>query len=214
MKQISLHKTLPKIFSEFNNIKSEIWNWEVSFIKNKTYLIQANSGCGKTSLCSYIYGHRNDYNGEIFFDQENIKQFNEKQWNNIRQKHISLLFQDMRLFPELTALENVILKNNLTKFKTLNEIESLFAQLELTDKLQQPVAKMSLGQQQRVAFLRALCQPFDFIILDEPISHIDTYNATLMKKVLLKECEKQKAGIIVTSIGNHLELDYDEILQL
>jgi ABC-type lipoprotein export system ATPase subunit len=211
---ITLYKTLPKAFEHNDKIISNVWLSEVKFTKNKSYLIQAKSGCGKTSLCSFLYGQRNDYIGDILFNDKNITRLTPIEWDNIRRKHISILFQDLKLFPELSALENIILKNNLTKFKTIEEIKTLFYKLELIEKIEHPISKLSLGQQQRVAFIRAICQPFDFIILDEPISHIDNYNAELIKQILIEECQTQQAGIIATSIGNHLNIDYNEILQL
>ena len=73
---------------------------------------------------------------------------------------------------------------------------------------------MSFGQQQRVAFIRALCQPFDFIFLDEPISHLDEENGHILSSILLKEAENREAGVIVTSIGKHLDIRYDKVLRL
>ena len=76
------------------------------------------------------------------------------------------------------------------------------------------VGKMSFGQQQRVALIRALCQPFDFLFMDEPISHLDEVNATNMSRILTDEAIKQGAGVIVTSIGKQLKLDYTKKLML
>ena len=73
---------------------------------------------------------------------------------------------------------------------------------------------LSFGQQQRVAFIRSLCQPFDFIFLDEPISHIDDENSAIMSQLFMDDTEKQGAGVIVSSCGKHLELPYDETLRL
>ena len=84
----------------------------------------------------------------------------------------------------------------------------------IADKASTKVGKLSFGQQQRVAFIRALCQPFDFIFLDEPISHLDNSNADIMKNILLEEAEQQGAGIIITSIGKTLDLPYTKILKL
>ena len=81
------------------------------------YLIEAASGTGKSSLCSYIYGYRNDYQGIINFDETNIKAYSVKQWVDLRKHSLSMLFQDLRIFTELTAIENVQLKNNLTGHK-------------------------------------------------------------------------------------------------
>ena len=79
-----------------------------------TMKVAVMNGTGKSSLCSYIYGYRNDYQGIINFDETNIKAYSVKQWVDLRKHSLSMLFQDLRIFTELTALENVQLKNNLT----------------------------------------------------------------------------------------------------
>ena len=202
------------MFSDFNSITSAGWHKDISVEKGKIYLIEAASGTGKSSLCSYIYGYRNDYQGIINFDKANIKTFSIKEWSNIRRSSISMLFQDLRLFKELSALENIQIKNSQTGFKKKKEIISLFERMGIAEKANTKVGKLSFGQQQRVAFIRALCQPFDFIFLDEPISHLDENNALIMKDILMEESLKQGAAIVVTSIGKHIELPYQEVLKL
>ena len=133
---------------------------------------------------------------------------------DIRQRNISHLFQELRLFPELTALENVEIKNKLTNFKTQAEIKSWFERLGIADKLDAKVGRMSFGQQQRVAMIRALVQPFDFLLADEPISHLDDTNSAIMADIMMSEAKRQGAGVIVTSIGKHMELDYDQTFKL
>ena len=81
-------------------------------------------------------------------------------------------------------------------------------------KKDQKVEQMSFGQQQRVAFIRALCQPSDFIFLDEPISHLDDGNSRIMAEILKEEVNRRGTGVIVTSIGKQLPLGYDRILKL
>ena len=137
-----------------------------------------------------------------------------KDWVEIRKRSLSMLFQDLRLFTELTALENVQLKNSLTGFKKKKEIKDLFFELGIGDKMNVPVGKMSFGQQQRVALIRALCQPFDFLFMDEPISHLDEVNAKNMARIITEEAVRQGAGVVVTSIGKHLELDYTKKMML
>lgn len=94
------------------------------------------------------------------------------------------------------------------------EILSFFEQLGIADKLNVKAGKLSFGQQQRVAFIRALCQPFDFLFLDEPISHLDDDNSRIMGELIMGEAKAQGAGVIATSIGKHIELPYNHILQL
>ena len=99
----------------------------------------------------------------------------------------------------------------LTKKK---EILSFFEQLGIADKINVKAGKLSFGQQQRVAFIRALCQPFDFLFLDEPISHLDDDNSRIMGELIIAEAKAQGAGVIATSIGKHIELPYNHTLQL
>jgi putative ABC transport system ATP-binding protein len=214
MNSIHLRQTLPQVFADRDAITSDVWHQDITFSKGKRYLIEAASGTGKSSLGSYVYGYRRDYQGIINFDERNIRSLSVDEWVEIRKHSLSILFQELRLFPELTALENIQLKNRLTNYKKKKDVLALFAVLGIADKADQKAGKLSFGQQQRVAFIRSLCQPFDFIFLDEPVSHLDDENGTIMGRLLTEEASRQGAGIIVTSIGKHLELDYDEIYQL
>ncbi len=214
MEYIHLRKTLPMVFADRDNISSEIWQKDLTFHKGKCYLIEAASGTGKSSLCSYIYGYRHDYNGDILFNNKDIKLHSINDWITIRKRSLSILFQELRIFPELTAYENIQLKNKLTKYKEEKDIKSYFEILGIEDKLEQKAGRLSFGQQQRVAFIRSLCQPFDFILLDEPISHLDDENGAIIGRLLIEEAEKQGAGIIVTSIGKHINIKYDSIYKL
>jgi ABC-type multidrug transport system ATPase subunit len=76
------------------------------------------------------------------------------------------------------------------------------------------VKTLSLGQRQRVAIIRALCQPFDFLLMDEPFSHLDDDNIAILTELIGSEVEKQKAGMILTSLGSEYNFTYDTIYQL
>ena len=209
MNSIHLQQTLPQVFADRNSVTSDVWHQDLFFRKGEMYLIEAASGTGKSSLCSYIYGYRNDYQGIINFDETNIKAYSVKQWVDLRKHSLSMLFQDLRIFTELSALENVQLKNNLTGCKKKKEILSFFEQLGIADKINVKAGKLSFGQQQR-----ALCQPFDFLFLDEPISHLDDDNSRIMGELIIAEAKAQGAGVIATSIGKHIKLPYNHTLQL
>jgi len=214
LESIILKHTLPKVFVQVKDLQSEVWNQELTFEKEKLYLVEANSGTGKSSLCSYIFGYRKDYEGQILFDGADIARFKTRQWVEIRKKSLSLLWQELRLFPELTAMENVIIKNKLTNHQSRQQIETWFEQLGIADRMHAKIGRMSFGQQQRVALIRALCQPFDFIFVDEPISHLDDTNSRIVGELLTAEAKRQGAGVVVTSIGKHIELNYDKVLKL
>ncbi len=214
VKTIELQQTLPEVFAGCDSVVSDVWHKHVAFSKGQTCLIEAASGTGKSSLCSFVYGYRKDYQGIISFDGENIRSLSAGQWVEIRKRSLSILFQELRLFEELTAWENVQIKNNLTGFCDKKRIIRWFEELGIADKREEKVGRMSFGQQQRVAFVRALCQPFDFILLDEPVSHLDDGNAVIMSRILAEETGRQGAGVIVTSIGKHLLMDYDRVMRL
>jgi len=132
----------------------------------------------------------------------------------MRKCHISHLFQELRLFPELTAMENVEIKNKITGFQSKEQIRQWFDMLGIADKIDAKIGLMSFGQQQRVAMIRSLCQPFDFILADEPISHLDDNNSRIMGDIMMTEAKRQGAGVIVTSIGKHMDLDYEHTIRL
>lgn len=214
MERIELENILPAVFAGRENIVSDVWRKKLSFAKGKSYLIEAVSGTGKSSLCSFIYGYRKDYEGIISFDSTDIRNLSGDDWTGVRQQAIGMMFQELRLFPELTAAENVTLKNNLTHFRVEKQIREWFSMLGIEDKWNEPVGQMSFGQQQRVAFIRMLCQPSDFLFMDEPVSHLDDANSKIMGDILSAEMRERGVGVIVTSIGRRLNMDYDVEIKL
>ncbi|MCR5680399.1 MAG: ATP-binding cassette domain-containing protein [Prevotella sp.] len=215
MNTIMFKGVLPQVFSTGQEqMVSDVWLSDVTFQRGHHYLVEAESGKGKSTFCSYILGYRHDYSGQLLFDDSDARSFSISDWSRLRQHHVSCLFQELRLFPELTAYENVEIKNHLTKHKTRQEIEMWFDMLGISDKLNAKVGRMSFGQQQRVALIRALAQPFDFLLADEPISHLDDRNAMLMADIVKAEADRQGASIIATSIGKRMPLPYEFTLQL
>ena len=202
------------MFAGQKGISSEVWLQDIRLERGKRYLVSAESGTGKSSMCSYIYGYRQDYSGVIAFDGKDIRSLTIAEWCDVRQRHIAYLPQDMRLFGELTAMENVELKNRLTGFKSRDDIKRLFDAMGIADKVDSLASKLSIGQQQRVAIIRTLCQPCDFILLDEPVSHLDDENNRIVADIIIEEAGRQGAGIIATSVGNHLLMDVDKLLML
>jgi ABC-type lipoprotein export system ATPase subunit len=214
MNTIKLKGVVPEIFASNKELRSEVWLSDVEFEQGKRYLIKADSGTGKSSLLSYIYGQRGDYRGDILFNDQNITTLSSYDWCMVRQSMLSILFQDLKLFGELTALENVEIKNRLTKTQPTRVIKGWFEELGIADKLKTRADHLSYGQQQRVALIRALCQPFNFLLLDEPISHLDDRNSEVMRDIIIREATRQGAGIIATSIGKHMDMEYNKILSL
>ncbi len=162
MEKIQLHSVLPQVFAQRKDLDSEIWKQDVTFEKGHLYLVEAESGSGKSTFCSYVLGYRHDYSGSVMFDNDVTANYKVTDWVEMRKRHISHLFQELRLFPELTAMENVEIKNKITGFKSREQILQWFDMLGIADKVDAKIGKMSFGQQQRVAMMRALLPAFRF----------------------------------------------------
>lgn len=218
IKSITLDNALPEVFvgaeKDAPLCHSRVWLQHLELARPGHYMVIAESGTGKSSLCSFIYGSRRDYRGQICFDGVDIREYSVRDWCEIRRRHISLLPQEMRLFPELTAMENILIKNRLTDCYSEGEIMEMLARVEIDHKAGQRAGLLSIGQQQRVAIVRALCQPFDFIILDEPVSHLDSRNNAIVAALVADVAASRDAAVIATSVGNHLQLDSPQIIQL
>ena len=216
MQSIRLQGVLPVVFNGQlpSDPVSEVWGTDLLLEKGQAVLIKAASGRGKSSLCSYIYGLRDDYQGTISFDAYPVPEVISEKWNSIRQNELGVLFQDLRLFGDLNAVENVMVKAGLTKFCDEKKVVTMLSELGLSDRLDRPVSLLSFGQQQRVAFVRMMCQKADFWLLDEPVSHLDHGNATIMVQMLQQEISRTGAGLIVTTIGHDLPYNYDKVLML
>lgn len=218
-RQITLQRVLPHVFRGSENeppvSDSQLWmRDEVTFRRGNYYLIEAESGTGKSSLCSYIYGSRHDYDGRILFDGADARSFGISRWCELRRRSIAYLPQEMGLFPELTVMENIEIKNRLTSYRSMVEIAGLLERLEIGGKAGELAARLSVGQQQRVAIVRALCQPFDFLLIDEPVSHLDSRNNRIVADLIDEEARRLGAGIIATSVGNKIRLRDYELLSL
>lgn len=218
IEKISLHSVLPQVFRGGEDVSSakasQIWLSDIIFIKGSRYLIEAGSGAGKSSLCSFLYGVRSDYDGKIEFDSRDIASFSADRWSDLRSHSIGYLPQDLKLFPELTVAENITLKNRLTDFKSMAEIREMLELLGIDNKIDIKAGLLSVGQQQRVAIIRSLCQPLDFLLIDEPVSHLDKKNNSIVARLISDELDRQEAGLIATSVGNKILIDNLNALKL
>lgn len=203
--QILLEKVLPVFIEETKTTHSQVWNKTLSFNKGENIHIIAPSGSGKTSLIHFLYGLRNDYRGRILYDSSDIKNFDAEKFSTWRQSHISIVFQDLRLFTEQTVLQNLEIKRILFPFEATNPIEAMANRLGIYHKLNKLCNTCSYGEQQRIAIIRALQQPFDFLLLDEPFSHLDELNKKKAMELIEEESHKRNATIILADLR---EIEY------
>ena len=199
---ITLHNIRPSYMSEDELSASDIFLVpEVTFESPNKYLVRAESGRGKSSLLDFIFGANTSFEGSIDSDVAR-----DDEW---RKSRLSYVFQDLKLFPELSVMDNLRLKNNLTDHNSEEEMMSYLDGLGVAIKCESKVGTLSLGQRQRVAIARALCQPFEMLLLDEPFSHLDDTNSSITADLLANALEERQAGLIVTSLGPDTAFSYD-----
>jgi ABC-type lipoprotein export system ATPase subunit len=210
----TLSNVIPIPLKEQNIGHSEVWNTELNILAGKKIFISAPSGKGKTTFQLMLYGIRKDYEGTIKLDGKDIRTFDLKNWSEIRQNKLSIIFQDLRLFPDLTALENIELKNNLSGHKTKEQIIQMAENLGVASFMNKKAGILSYGQRQRMAIIRAMCQPFELLLMDEPFSHLDKENIEKACSLIKTETELNRAGYIIASLGDRYSLDYDLTVHL
>jgi ABC-type lipoprotein export system ATPase subunit len=213
---ISLHEVVPVPLKEkLLQQASGIWNRDLVFTTPEWIKIKAPSGTGKTTFIHSLYRLRTDFTGEIKWDDRNISTLTAEELAVFRQQKISIVFQDLRLFPHLTAWENIELNRILqTAYCEKERITEMAQILGIDHILQQPAALCSYGEQQRVAIIRALVQPFEWLIMDEPFSHLDKVNAGKAAALITAACKERDAGIIITDLHDDDHFDYSRKLVL
>ena len=213
IRQISLNHVLPSVFEldRAQFASSEVFLRPLTFERGRRYCINARSGRGKTSLCNFIYMSRRDFVGEIRFDNTDVRTLSDRQIARLRRRHLAYLPQELELFDELSAFENVQLKMNIAydAGESRPDVVEWFTRLGIADRMHQLCGRLSVGQKQRVALIRALSQPFDFLLLDEPVSHLDDESNRLCANLIAERAEQLGAAVIFTSVGNPLLLDGD-----
>lgn len=197
---LQLQQLLPAYFGNDQSPASEVWRNNLSFSKGEYIKIVAPSGSGKTSLIHFLYGLRNEYHGSIRYDNRLLNHFTREDFAAYRKDHVSIVFQDLRLFPDLTVWQNIELKRQLNPFHPAGKIKEMAERLGIGSKLSSFSRTCSYGEQQRVAVIRALMQPFDFLLLDEPFSHLDDNNSQKAMELMLEESKARNAAILFADL--------------
>ena len=214
--QFELAYIIPKAIADRPSVmQSDIWGQKIAFSKGRNIKITAPSGTGKTTLVNILYGLNKNYTGQIFYNQQDVATLTPVEFSMLRQSTWSIVFQDLKLFPALSARENIELKRTMQKSVVDTvEMEQMAAQLGIDTILDQSTGICSYGEQQRIAIIRALMQPFDFLILDEPFSHLDITNKKKAAQLIQAACNRRGAGIIITDLDKDEYFDYQESLNL
>lgn len=212
---LALHDLLPlPLRDRLGARESDIWNREIEVHQEEHIFIQAPSGTGKTTLIHCLYGLRKDYQGSIKWDGKLAAAMDPEQWSALRQTTVSIVFQDMRLFPVLSTCENLEAKRLLTNYVSQEEVRSWMELLGIADRADKPGATLSYGEQQRVAIIRALLQPFTCLLMDEPFSHLDQENIQKAASLIAEQVARNNATFILADLDENDHFLYTKKLRL
>ena len=214
--EITLNNIVPiPLKDNLGSRPSDVWHTALSFSADRYVKIKAPSGTGKTTLIHFLYGLRKDYTGSLCWDGHPLQDLGSDKVASYRQQQLSVVFQDLRLFAHLTARENIEINRVLqTPYYPETVIEEMAKELGVDHVLPQKAGICSYGEQQRISIIRALIQPFSLLIMDEPFSHLDHENTMKAAALIQRECEKRKAGFVLTDLDEDHFFDYNTYLEL
>ena len=166
-------------------------NFSYDFEENGIYIVTGESGIGKTTLLRMIAGLDKDFSGEI---------------TGGGVKNISFAFQEYRLFPNLSAIDNVIFANYGKKSEAAeNKAKEILLSLGFTaNDLSLFPHELSGGMKQRVSLARAFLRDAPILLLDEPTKELDDANSLLVKE-MISEISKSRLVILVTHKAEHIK---------
>jgi putative ABC transport system ATP-binding protein len=211
---ITLRNVHPIYFSEDRSVKSNIWGQDMEIHPAEKIQIVAPSGSGKTSLIHFMYGIRREYNGSIAYNGNDIRRFSADELAKFRQQHLSIMFQDLRLFANQTVFQNIEVKRQLQPYHPADKISEFAERLGVRHKLEMLCSTCSYGEQQRIAIIRCLMQPFDVLLLDEPFSNLDEDNRKKAMDLMLEEAAKRNAAILLADLKQIEFFPADQIFHL
>lgn len=211
---ITLNHVMPQPLTSIEHGSESIWGNHVVLESGKRIMLNASSGKGKSTFTMTTVGLRKDFSGSITYDGKDISNFTPTDWAEVRTRKVSVVFQDLQLFPKLSVKENLQLKNSLTNTYSDKELQDMLERLGIGDKWEQSCGLLSMGQQQRVAIIRALSQPYNWLIMDEPFSHLDSENTRISLELIHERTVEQGAGFVLTTLGESHDYTYNYELKL
>lgn len=183
--------------------------------------IQGPSGSGKTTLLNLLTGINLPTAGSITILDTPLESLSNTRRDQFRADHLGVIFQQFNLLPYLSLLENVQLPCGFSQRKRANAGDMratavrLLTHLSIPETLlNQSVAKLSVGQQQRTAVARALIGSPEIVIADEPTSALDSDNRDRFLELLFQETEKQGSTLIFVSHDQHIAQQFAHVVNL
>ena len=180
--------------------------------KGEFVVVVGPSGAGKTTILNILGGMDTASSGEIFVDNEDIVQFDEKALTAYRRDDVGFVFQFYNLVGNLTALENVELALQICK-NPLNAKEVL-QEVGLSNRMENFPAQLSGGEQQRVSIARALAKNPKLLLCDEPTGALDYITGKSILKLLQDTCREKGVTIVVITHNPAIAPMADKVIKV
>ncbi len=188
---------------------------DLSVNEGEHTLIIGNSGCGKTTLLHLLAGLRKPTKGEVNILNQNITSMTPSEVDSFRGKNIGMIFQVPHFLRSLTVSENITLAQSLAGHKTNpKKVEALLEELNLKGKGNKKPHQLSIGEQQRVAIVRAMVNQPKIIFADEPTSALDDANTEQVIELLKAQANQHNATLIVVTHDQRLKDNFDNMISL
>jgi lipoprotein-releasing system ATP-binding protein len=189
----------------------------LSIEEGEIVAVMGKSGAGKSTLLNLIGTLDRPDSGEIIFNGENILKYNDRKLAEFRNKNLGFVFQFHYLLPEFTALENVMLPG-LIKGDNKNDLQKRASELMeivgLSDRITHKSSELSGGEQQRVAFARALINKPSLILADEPSGNLDVVSSEKLHDIMWNLARVNRTAFIVVTHDKNLALKADRTVNI
>ena len=167
-------RSLTKEYYSGENVIKAVDDANLSFAQGEFTAVTGPSGSGKSTLLHVLSSLEDPTSGEVIYNGESLKKYNDNQLSILRRRRFGFVFQAYNLVQELTGMENILLPVMLDKKKPDEAyIEKLTEVLGIGDRLAHLPSAMSGGQQQRIAIARALANKPAILFADEPTGNLD-----------------------------------------
>ena len=183
---------------------------DITFEKGKSYMLLGASGCGKSTLLNMIAGILSPEMGTIEIAGEDMTKKSQKEKDKFRIQKIGYIFQDFKLIPEMTVMDNIAILR-LEKVD-ISDTDKILDALGILDKKNKKVKHLSGGEKQRVAIARAIVKKPEIILADEPTGNLNFAIGEAVIKELI-EVSKGKTLIAVTH-DERLGKYFDHIIDM
>lgn len=219
----NLHKSFYDGDSELRVLKGV--NLDIN--RSEILTIMGASGVGKSTLLHILGTLDRPTTGSIFYENDDITTFSERQLTRFRNDSIGFVFQFHQLLPEFTALENVAMGRLIRSAKNekadgteyinigiYEESEQLLDSVGLSERLSHYPSQLSGGERQRVAIARALVNQPKVILADEPTGNIDDKTSQAVLDVLQEINQRLEQTFIIVTHDSRLSERADRTVHL